>query len=445
MESPQTNNDSPVASVQSPVTSDQSPTASHQQPVTSHQSPVTSHQSPVTSHQSPVTSHQSPVTSHQSPVTKLKVLTVVGTRPEIIRLSRVITKLDESEAIEHILVHTGQNYDYELNQIFFDDLGLKKPDYFLNAAGKNATETIGQIIINIDPVLEKENPDAFLVLGDTNSCLCAIPAKKRHIPIFHMEAGNRCFDQRVPEETNRKIVDHIADINLTYSSIAREYLLKEGLSPDRIIKTGSPMFEVLHHYLPKIQASKILEVENLVKGNYFVVSAHREENISSEKGFGNLVLILNQLAETYQLPVIVSTHPRTRKMIEQKGIEFNELVRLEKPFGLSDYIALQMNAKAVLSDSGTISEESSILNFPALNIREAHERPEAMEEASVMMVGLHSERVFQGLAALENQYEGDRIFREVSDYSMPNVSDKVIRIIISYVDYIKRVVWSEIK
>lgn len=376
---------------------------------------------------------------------KLKVVTVVGTRPEIIRLSRVIAKLDESEAIEHILIHTGQNYDYELNQIFFEDLGLKKPDYFLNAAGKNATETIGQIIINIDPVLEKENPDAFLVLGDTNSCLCAIPAKKRHIPIFHMEAGNRCFDLRVPEETNRRIVDHIADINLTYSSIAREYLLREGLSPDRIIKTGSPMFEVLHHYLPQIKASKILETENLQKANYFVVSAHREENISSEKGFTNLVLILNQLAETYQLPIIVSTHPRTRKMIEQKGIEFHELVRLEKPFGLSDYIALQMNAKAVLSDSGTISEESSILNFPALNLREAHERPEAMEETSVMMVGLNPERVFQGLLTLERQYLGERRFREVSDYSMPNVSEKVVRIIISYVDYIKRVVWSKIQ
>ena len=374
---------------------------------------------------------------------KLKILTVVGTRPEIIRLSRVISKLDESDAIKHILVHTGQNYDYELNQIFFEDLGLKKPDYFLNAAGKNATETIGQIIITIDPILEKENPDAFLVLGDTNSCLCAIPAKKRHIPIFHMEAGNRCFDLRVPEETNRKIVDHIADINLTYSSIAREYLLREGLSPDRIIKTGSPMFEVLQHYLPKIQSSKILEVESLEKGKYFVVSAHREENISSEKGFNNLVLILNQLAETYQLPVIVSTHPRTRKMIEQKVIVFNELVRLEKPFGLSDYIALQMNAKAVLSDSGTISEESSILNFPALNLREAHERPEAMEETSVMMVGLNPERVFQGLTTLEGQCLGERIFRQVGDYSMPNVSDKVVRIIVSYVDYIKRVVWSE--
>lgn len=374
---------------------------------------------------------------------KLKVITVVGTRPEIIRLSRVISKLDESDAIEHILVHTGQNYDFELNQIFFEDLGLKKPDYFLNAAGKNATETIGQIIINIDPILEKENPDAFLVLGDTNSCLCAIPAKKRHIPIFHMEAGNRCFDQRVPEETNRRIVDHISDINLTYSSIAREYLLREGLSPDRIIKTGSPMFEVLNHYMPKIKASDVLRRESLEKGKYFVVSAHREENISSENGFANLVLILNQIAETYQLPVIVSTHPRTRKMIEQKCIVFHEYVRLEKPFGLSDYIALQKDAKAVLSDSGTISEESSILNFPALNLREAHERPEAMEETSVMMVGLNPERVLQGLLTLEGQNLGERRFREVGDYSMPNVSDKVVRIIISYVDYIKRVVWSK--
>lgn len=374
---------------------------------------------------------------------KLKVLTVVGTRPEIIRLSRVISKLNKTETIDHILVHTGQNYDYELNQIFFDDLDLKKPDYFLNAAGKNANETIGQIIMNIDPVLEKEKPDAFLVLGDTNSCLCAIPAKKRHIPIFHMEAGNRCFDQRVPEETNRKVVDHISDINLTYSSIAREYLLREGLSPDRIIKIGSPMFEVLNHYMPKIQKSNILRQEKLEKSKYFIVSAHREENISSEKGFSNLISIINQLAETYKLPVIVSTHPRTKKMIDQNGISFNNLVRLEKPFGLSDYISLQMNAKAVLSDSGTISEESSILNFPALNIREAHERPEAMEEASVIMVGLNPDRVFQGLKLLEEQFSSIRQFKEVYDYSMPNVSEKVIRIIISYVDYIKRVVWNE--
>lgn len=375
---------------------------------------------------------------------KLKVLTVVGTRPEIIRLACVLQKLDKSEAVEHILVHTGQNYDYELNEVFFEDLGLRKPDHFLNAAGKNATETAGQILINIDPVLEQEKPDAFLVLGDTNSCLCAIAAKKRHIPIFHMEAGNRCFDQRVPEESNRKIVDHTADINLTYSDIAREYLLAEGLRPDRIIKTGSPMYEVLMQYLPKIEDSKILQKLNLEKGNYFVVSAHREENISSEKNFFNLVKILNQIAEKYNYPVIVSTHPRTRKMIEKKNIKFHNNIQLMKPMALSDYNKLQMNAYAVLSDSGTISEESSILNFRALNIREAHERPEAMEEASVMMVGLNPERVMQGLLQLQYQKIGDkRNFRPVADYSMPNVSDKVVRIILSYTDYIKRVVWSE--
>jgi len=375
---------------------------------------------------------------------KLKVLTVVGTRPEIIRLSCVLQKLDASEAIEHILVHTGQNYDYELNEVFFEDLGLRKPDYFLNAAAKNATETAGQILINIDPVLEKENPDAFLVLGDTNSCLCAIAAKKRHIPIFHMEAGNRCFDQRVPEETNRKIVDHISDINLTYSDIAREYLLAEGLPPDRIIKTGSPMFEVLNTYLPKVKKSKILQHLDLEKDNYFVVSAHREENITSEKNFFNLVEILNMIAEKYNLPVIVSTHPRTRKMIEKHNIQFHHNIKLMKPLGLSDYIALQINAKAVLSDSGTISEESSILNFRALNIREAHERPEAIEEASVMMVGLNPERVMQGLVQLQYQKTGEkRNFRQVNDYSMPNVSDKVVRIILSYTDYVKRVVWGE--
>ena len=374
---------------------------------------------------------------------KLKVLTVVGTRPEIIRLSRVLAKLDESEAIDHVLVHTGQNYDYELNQIFFEDLGLRKPDHFLNAAGKNAATTVGQILINIDEVLETEQPDAFLVLGDTNSCLCAIPAKKRKIPIFHMEAGNRCFDQRVPEETNRKIVDHTSDINLTYSDIAREYLLREGLPPDRVIKTGSPMFEVLTHYLPKVKQSGILQQMGLEKGQYFVVSAHREENISSERNFGNLCQSLNAIAETFKVPVIVSTHPRTRKMIEEKQVIFDPLVRLEKPLGLSDYLALQVNAKAVLSDSGTISEESSILNFPALNIREAHERPEAMEEASVMMVGLKPERIMQGLVQLQYQDTVNRNFRQVSDYSMPNVSDKVVRIIISYTDYIKRVVWSE--
>jgi UDP-N-acetylglucosamine 2-epimerase (non-hydrolysing) len=372
---------------------------------------------------------------------RLKVLTVVGTRPEIIRLSMVLQKLDRSEAIDHVLVHTGQNYDYELNEVFFKDLDLRKPDFFLGAAGKNAAETIGQILIKIDPVLESVKPDAFLVLGDTNSCLCAIPAKKRHIPIFHMEAGNRCFDQRVPEETNRKIVDHISDINLTYSDIAREYLLREGLPADRIIKTGSPMFEVLMHYLPKIENSEILDELRLIKGEYFVVSAHREENIDSESNFLNLVEILNNLAELYRLPVILTTHPRTRKMIELNDIKFNPLINLHKPFGLTDYIKLQMNSKAVLSDSGTISEESSILNFKALNIREAHERPEAMEEASVMMVGLNPERVIQGLAQLQQEKSELRIFRLVNDYSMPNVSDKVVRIILSYTDYVKRVVW----
>ena len=374
---------------------------------------------------------------------KLKVLTVVGTRPEIIRLACVLQKLDQSEAIEHVLVHTGQNYDYELNEVFFKDLGLRKPDYFLEAAGKNAAETIGLILIKIDPVLEEVKPDAFLVLGDTNSCLCAIPAKKRHIPIFHMEAGNRCFDQRVPEETNRKIVDHISDINLTYSDIAREYLLREGLPADRVIKTGSPMFEVLTQYLPKVETSGILNELELKKDGYFVVSAHREENIASQKNFFNLVQILNNLADTYKLPVVVTTHPRTRKMIETNNVQFNNLVKLMKPFGLTDYIKLQMNAKAVLSDSGTISEESSILNFRALNIREAHERPEAMEEASVMMVGLNPERVMQGLVQLEVQQTGERNFRRMADYSMPNVSDKVVRIILSYTDYVKRVVWSE--
>ncbi len=374
---------------------------------------------------------------------RLKVLTVVGTRPEIIRLACVLQKLDASTAIEHILVHTGQNYDYELNEVFFQDLNLRKPDYFLEAAGSNATETAGNILIRIDPVLEKEQPDAFLVLGDTNSCLCAIAAKKRHIPIFHMEAGNRCFDQRVPEESNRKIVDHISDINLTYSSIAREYLLREGLSPDRVIKTGSPMFEVLHTYLPQIERSDILQKLGLERGNYFVVSAHREENIGSEKHFSDLVSILNRIAETYEMPVIVSCHPRTRKMIEQKQIRFHALVRLMKPMSLSDYNHLQIHSNAVLSDSGTISEESSILNFRALNMREAHERPEAMEEASVMMVGLNPERVLQGLAELQHQDILQRNFRQVYDYSMPNVSDKIVRILISYTDYVKRTVWCE--
>ena len=375
---------------------------------------------------------------------KLKVVTVVGTRPEIIRLSRVMAALDASVAIEHVIVHTGQNYDYELNQIFFDDLGIRKPDYFLNAAGQTATETVGNILIKIDPLLEELCPDAFLVLGDTNSCLCAIPAKKRHIPIFHMEAGNRCFDQRVPEETNRKIVDHISDVNLTYSDIAREYLLREGLPADRIIKTGSPMFEVLNYYLPSINASDVLNKLSLNKNEYFVVSAHREENINDSKNFEGLMLSLNLIAEEYKLPIIVSTHPRTQKMIDKMAIKMHDEVKFLKPMGFNDYNALQMHSKAVLSDSGTISEESSILNFPALNIRQAHERPEAMEEASVMMVGLNPERILQALVQLETQKRGEeRSFRRVADYSMPNVSDKMVRIIISYTDYIKRVVWSQ--
>ena len=461
-----------------------------------------------------MTDTSSQITDHRSQITRLKVLTVVGTRPEIIRLSRVMAKLDESEAIDHITVHTGQNYDYELNEIFYEDLGIRKPDYFLNAAGATATATIGQILINIDPILEEVKPDAFLVLGDTNSCLCAIPAKKRHIPIFHMEAGNRCFDQRVPEETNRKIVDHIADINLTYSSIAREYLLREGLPADRIIKTGSPMFEVLNHYMPKIQASDVLSRLGLEKDKYFVVSAHREENINNENNFNGLLTALNQIAEKYNYPIIVSTHPRTRKKLEsvmgnelsvksdESGVmsdesrvmskettspithhasrithhdsplnkstnqQINPLIQFLKPLGFSDYNALQINAYAVLSDSGTISEESSIMNFRALNIREAHERPEAMEEASVMMVGLNPERILQGLVQLQYQQTGERPtnhesritnheshithhpspithYRQVADYSMPNVSDKVVRIILGYTDYIKRTVWSE--
>jgi len=372
---------------------------------------------------------------------KLKVMTVVGTRPEIIRLSAVINKLDESEAIEHVLVHTGQNYDYELNEVFFNDFNLKKPDYFLNAATGTAVETIGNILVKIDPILEDIKPDAFLVLGDTNSCLCAIAAKRRHIPIFHMEAGNRCFDQRVPEETNRKIVDHTADINLTYSDIAREYLLREGLPADRVIKTGSPMFEVLNSRKEDIEKSDVLERLGLEAEEYFVVSAHREENISSEQNFMDLVESLNTIAEKYQMPLIVSTHPRTRKMIETKGIEFNPLVKTMKPLGFNDYVKLQKYAKAVLSDSGTISEESSILGFRALNIRQAHERPEAMEEASVMMVGLKKERILQGLEVLETQ-EKDAL-RLVGDYSMPNVSEKVLRLILSYTDYVNRVVWGK--
>lgn len=449
------------------------------------------------------TDKSSQITDHRSQITRLRVMTVVGTRPEIIRLSRVMAALDASPAIEHITVHTGQNYDYELNEVFYEDMGVRKPDYFLNAAGATATATVGQILINIDPILEEVKPDAFLVLGDTNSCLCAIPAKKRHIPIFHMEAGNRCFDQRVPEETNRKIVDHIADINLTYSDIAREYLLREGLPADRIIKTGSPMFEVLNHYMPKIQASEVLKRMGLEKGKYFVVSAHREENISNDKNFFGLLESLKQIAEKYQYPIVVSTHPRTRKRLEaldagnqlsvmsdqsqlthyssritahtsqitfhRSQITLHPLIQWQKPLGFSDYNALQINAFAVLSDSGTISEESSIMNFRALNIREAHERPESMEEASVMMVGLNPERILQGLAQLEHQAVGERsqpvtshqspitndqslmtshksqitTFRTVSDYSMPNVSEKMVRIILSYTSYIKRVVWNE--
>lgn len=372
---------------------------------------------------------------------KIKVMTVVGTRPEIIRLSAVINKLEKSEAIEHTLVHTGQNYDYELNEVFFNDFNLKKPDYFLNAATGTAIETVGNILIKIDPILEEVQPDAFLVLGDTNSCLCAIAAKRRHIPIFHMEAGNRCFDQRVPEETNRKIVDHTADINLTYSDIAREYLLREGLPADRIIKTGSPMFEVLNSRKEDIENSDVLKRLDLEEGKYFVVSAHREENINSETNFIDLIDSLNAIAEKYNMPVIVSTHPRTRKMIETKGIEFNPLVKTMKPLGFNDYNKLQIKSRAVLSDSGTISEESSILGFRALNIRQAHERPEAMEEAVVMMVGLGKERILQALKVLESQ-END-ILRLVGDYSMPNVSDKVLRIILSYVDYVNRVVWGK--
>ncbi len=372
---------------------------------------------------------------------KLKVMTVVGTRPEIIRLSAVINKLEASEVIEHTLVNTGQNYDYELNEVFFKNFNLKKPDYFLNAATGTAVETIGNILIKIDPILEEVIPDAFLVLGDTNSCLCAIAAKRRHIPIFHMEAGNRCFDQRVPEETNRKIVDHIADINLTYSDIAREYLLREGLPADRIIKTGSPMLEVITSRREDIENSDVLERLELKEEKYFVVSAHREENINSETNFLDLVDSLKAIVEKYNIPVIVSTHPRTRNMIDIKGIEFNSMVKTMKPLGFNDYMKLQIKAKAVLSDSGTISEESSILGFKALNIRQAHERPEAIEEASVMMVGLKKERILQGLEVLEIQ-EKDTLML-VGDYNIPNVSDKVLRIILSYTDYVNRVVWGK--
>ena len=376
------------------------------------------------------------------PMKKLKVMTVVGTRPEIIRLSRVLARLDEH--CEHVLVHTGQNYDYELNQIFFDDLGLRKPDHFLNAAGASAAETIGKIIAAMDAVLLAEQPEALLVLGDTNSCLAVIPAKRRKVPVFHMEAGNRCFDMRVPEEINRRIVDHTADVNLTYSSIAREYLLREGLPPDLVIKTGSPMAEVLAHYRSRIEASSVLARLGLAEDGYFVVSAHREENIDSDASFGKLVAVLNGVAETHGLPVIVSTHPRTQKRVDALGVRFHPQVRLLKPLGFSDYVRLQQSARAVLSDSGTISEESSILNFPALNLREAHERPEGMEEAAVMLTGLALERVLQGLAILAEQPRGDqRLLRQVADYSMPNVSDKVLRIIHSYTDYVNRVVWKK--
>ncbi|MDB3961763.1 UDP-N-acetylglucosamine 2-epimerase (non-hydrolyzing) [Paracoccaceae bacterium] len=377
-------------------------------------------------------------------MTKLKVISVVGTRPEIIRLSRVMAALDIY--CEHVLVHTGQNYDYELNQIFFDDLGVREPNFFLNSANGStgAANTIGNLITAVDNILAKEQPDAMLVLGDTNSCMSVIPAKRRKIPIFHMEAGNRCFDQRVPEETNRRIVDHTADINLTYSTIAREYLLREGLPPDQIVKTGSPMYEVLNHYKAQIRASDILNRMNLKPEKYFVVSAHREENIETEKLFAKLVLVINSLAEDYGISVIVSTHPRTQKRIDATGIKFHPLVRLVKPLGFFDYIKLQMQANAVLSDSGTINEEASILNFPAINIREAHERPEGMEEASVMMVGLDVERVRQGLAILSMQSRGvERSLNLVADYSIPNVSDKVVRIIHSYTDYVNRVVWKK--
>ncbi|MFN4201141.1 MAG: non-hydrolyzing UDP-N-acetylglucosamine 2-epimerase [Fervidobacterium gondwanense] len=370
---------------------------------------------------------------------KLKVMTVVGTRPEIIRLSEIIKKLDESEAIEHIFVHTGQNYDYELNEVFFRDLELRKPDYFLNAAGENAVETVANILKNIDPVLEKEKPDAFLVLGDTNSCLSAYAAKRRHIPVFHYEAGNRCFDQRVPEEINRRIVDHIADINLTYSTISREYLIREGFPPDRVIKIGSPMYEVLMKNMPKIQKSDVLKRLGLEPGEYFVVSSHREENVDVDEKLLELADSINTIADIYKLPIIFSAHPRTRKRLEKKGIKFSELVRVLPALGFIDYVKLQMNAKCVLSDSGTISEETSILKLRALNIREAHERPEAMEEGTVMMVGVKKERILQGLAILENQ-SGESI-QPVRDYFVPNVSEKVLRIILSYTDYVNRVVW----
>lgn len=373
---------------------------------------------------------------------KLKVMTIVGTRPEIIRLSRVMAKLDHYT--DHRLVHTGQNYDYELNQIFFDELGLRTPDHFLNAVGATVAETIGNIIAKIDPVLDSEKPDAVLVLGDTNSCLAAIAVKRRKIPIFHMEAGNRCFDFRVPEEINRRLVDHLSDINLPYSDIAREYLLREGLPPDRIIKTGSPIFEVVSHYRPQIEASGVISRLSLTVGHYFVVSCHREENVDAPTQLDNLVQVLNVLAERYQERIIVSAHPRTKKRLDEIGAKLDPLVELMKPMGLPDYVWLQCNARAVLSDSGTISEESSILNFPALNIREAHERPEAMEEGAVMLTGLDQKRVFQALTILEDQPRGEhRQLRLVADYGCANVSDKVLRLIMSYTSYVNRVVWQK--
>ena len=373
---------------------------------------------------------------------KLRLMSVVGTRPEIIRLSRVFAKLDKY--CDHKIVHTGQNFDYELNQVFFDDLSVRKPDYFLDAAGKNASETIGQVIIKADQAIELIKPDAMLVLGDTNSCLSTIPAKRRKIPIFHMEAGNRCFDQRVPEETNRKIVDHISDINMPYSTIARDYLIAEGIPPDRVIKTGSPMYEVLNYYKSNINNSDILERLSLEKSNYFVVSSHREENVDEPSQLQKLTSSLNTIAETYSLPIIVSTHPRTQKRINEQGIKFHKNIKLLKPLGFFDYNQLQKNSRAVLSDSGTINEESSIMNFPALNIREAHERPEAMEEASVMMVGLEKERILQALEVLSGQPSGnERVLRNVDDYCMPNVSEKVLRIILSYSDYVNKTVWKK--
>lgn len=372
----------------------------------------------------------------------LKVMTIVGTRPEVIRLSRTIPRLDE--CFDHVLVHTGQNYDYELNQIFFEDLGVRKPDHFLDAAGSTAAETIGKVIMAADKVFEAERPDAVLILGDTNSCMAVIPAKRRKIPIFHLEAGNRSYDQRVPEEINRVVIDHTADVNLTYSDIAREYLLREGLPADRVIKTGSPMYEVLEHYADHIDSSDVLSRLSLTAGQFFVVSAHREENVDSDRSLAKLAAILNKVAETYDFPVIVSTHPRTQKRIESQGLQFHSNVRLMKPLGFHDYVKLEKSARATLSDSGTISEESSILNFPALNLREAHERPEATEEASVIMTGLNVDRVLQGLKLLESQGRGgDRTLRRVVDYGMPNVSEKVARIILGYTDYVRRVVWRQ--